>query len=108
MGVDLQGQSTRLRTLGVLFLVTAVLHLLFSLDLTSRVLGQWYLLGVPEGGVFGKANGVDCCHPALHESEIPGLEDNRACGVFSILEALVVVGLLSGLLPTLVVRKLCL
>ena len=106
MGVNLSGQLLGLWALNALLLVTAVLSLLFSLGLTSRVLRQRYLVEVPKGGVFKEANGVNSYHPASHKPKLPGLKDNGASKVFSILEAPVVVGLLLGLLPTLVVSKL--
>lgn len=105
VGVDLSGQLSRLQALSALLLVTAVFFLLFILSFTSWVFGQRYLVEVLKGGVFREANGVNTCHLAFHKFELLGLEDNGANRVFSILESPIVVGLLSGLLPTLVVSK---
>lgn len=76
MGVDLSGQLLGFRALGALLLVTVVLSFRFSLGLNSRFLRQKHSVGIPKGGIFREANGINSCHPAFYKPKLPGLKDN--------------------------------
>lgn len=77
-----------------------------NLGADYEVLGQRHLIGLPEWGSLGKPNSINRRHPPLHEAKLSSLEDDRACRVLSVFEAIVVVMLLPGLLFRLVVGKL--